>query len=274
MDWLTKPPDDGVYDVPSQEYHKWDLAGRSQLKAFSDGEAAESVRWGMEHPEPSTPAMMFGTMAHTLMFEPEKYSRDVIIEPKAQNRKRIWQDDQWRIHVHADDEPVVRDLCGAVHEHPITQALFEYNLTTEKSLVWTDPETGLRCKARPDALLVTEEGEGVCPDLKTTGRPLWEFEDSVFRYGYNFQAAHYMSGMKVLGIPCDHWIFLVVKKVPKHMVRVLQLDRDAISIAENKLVEARKLMQQCYESGEWPGYSLELESISLPQWKLKQEGLV
>ena len=89
-----------------------------------------------------------------------------------------------------------KDMCEEVHKLPDFQRAID-GAQFETSIVWTDPDTGLRCKARLD---VWQPHTGQIADAKKVSRSAHpdKFEREVWYYRYHCQAAFYRDGCNVL----------------------------------------------------------------------------
>ena len=124
------------------------------------------------------------------------------------------------------------------------------------------------CPAKCRFDIVAERGFVV--DLKTT-QDASQFERSVVKWGYHRQAALYQMGAAAVGVECKAFIFVVVETAAPYGIRVVTLDSDALIQGEREVHRAAKLYRECMETGEWPGYSSDLQTVSLPLWALDQE---
>ena len=66
-------------------------------------------------------------------------------------------------------------------------------------------------------------------------------------------------------------LFVVVENKPPYAVGLYTLDDDSRAFAERKRQRLMKRVEDCAVAGEWPGYSQEIETLSLPRWTLMQE---
>ena len=106
---------------------------------------------------------------------------------------------------HAGDKEMVKDddlnqmihRSQRMHELPFVQRLFD-GADTEVSIVWTCPNTGLRCKARLDLLNMTLNAR--IGDAKTTAysASFERYLSTMRRYGYVDQAAFYRDGLDII----------------------------------------------------------------------------
>ena len=273
----------GVYEgMPFDEYCAIEAVNNSRLKGME-----ESPRHYIEPFRISAPSLAFGNLAHCGRLEPnalaERYAvaSDWHLDEANTNDKgqsstskatRYYKDKLAEFAaanigkeiVSADDYRRMQKLVESIDADPESRRLFEEIGPTEVTIVWDDPETGIRCKGRIDKV-----GIGRTGDLKTTGKPLSDFTRSIKRYAYHRQQAFYRFGWAVLngGELLEPWICAVESESP-HCVQSAPMDEMAIYQGD---VEWRRLLNrvaECHESGCWPGPSAP-ESWELPSWAVE-----
>jgi hypothetical protein len=136
----------------------------------------------------------------------------------------------------------------------------------EVSIIWDDPDTGMRVKARIDKV---NTSQAVIVDLKTDHDPL-QFERHIIERGYHAQAALYRRGWQVLtGQECDTALVTAETARP-YGVRAALLSDELLESGEalvrrrmDKLVAAHQIgVGEVYESpDEW----------RLPAWAERQQ---
>jgi hypothetical protein len=117
----------------------------------------------------------------------------------------------------------------------------------EVSLLWDDPDTGLRCKARIDFL-----NSGI-NDLKSCFDAT-AFPKSIATYGYHRQAAHYQNGYMILTGEILPFRLIAVEKTQPWGVRAAPLHDEAIDVGRLEVGSALRSIADAYESNEWPCY--------------------
>ena len=75
------------------------------------------------------------------------------------------------------------------------------------------------------------------------------------------QAAHYMELASA-----ERFIFLVIEREAPFLMAVYEIDQAALTEGENLRRRALRLVADCDKAGEWPGYTPELQTLSLPSW--------
>ncbi|HZI26230.1 MAG TPA: PD-(D/E)XK nuclease-like domain-containing protein [Chryseolinea sp.] len=127
----------------------------------------------------------------------------------------------------------------------------EYQL----SLFWTDEQTGLKLKTRPD---ICKRKKNVIVNLKTIqdGSPK-AFSRELAKFDYPLQACVEISGCLASGLmtQVDNYFWLVVEKCAPYNATIYEFDKADISMCMdeyryliNKIAEAEKKQ-------EWPGYT-------------------
>lgn len=141
---------------------------------------------------------------------------------------------------------------------------------SELSIIWIDPATGLRCKARIDY-----QRPDCLADLKTSrddsNRPLPEsFEYSLWTYSYYTQAAWYQSGWEILtGERLPFWFVVLGTGQPMQCVAA-PVGEMTLRAGRNKNLERMAMYKYCHDRNEWPGYESPI-IFELPEKYLPSE---
>ncbi len=207
-----------------------------------------------------TAAMLFGTLVHTAVLEPDELRNRYDLAPdrrtKAGKELAAEMESRGITPVNAADMDAALAMAGAVRSHQAAAELLRDG-QAEQSFWWDDADTGLRCKCRPDWL----NGATVI-DLKTTtdASPAG-FAKSCATFRYHVQASHYLAGL-----PAERFIFIAVEKTYPYAVGVYQLDADAMQHGNELRKQNMRMIADCRAINEWPGYSNTIEPLSLPKW--------
>jgi len=258
-------PPDGVYrGVPSGEYFSWEAASNSRLSRFAKLPALAHV------PMPDAPNLALGRAVHCAVLEPVEF----VVRYRVFGSSRSTKAEREQFgaeHVTGltpDSYDEVKAMAASVHRHPSASLLLAFG-EAEVSLVWTDEETGLRCKARVDWL-----GEIAAVDLKTTkdASPSG-FARAVANYRYHVQQSHYLAGCEALGLPASDFVFVAVEKTEPYPVACYQLSDAAAGTGHRLWRRDLTAFADCKKSGRWPAYSDEIEVLHLPAWALHEESV-
>ncbi|MFH1571953.1 MAG: PD-(D/E)XK nuclease-like domain-containing protein [Gemmatimonadota bacterium] len=296
---MTTPPAPGVYpDASFADYLSWDCASRSSLTKMTNWReyTPQDVRYEMEHESPDSDALALGSALHGTMLTPETPGWE--LGPVNEKTKRTYGRDTKAWADYAATRPGVALLTSeqaeklprmvdALQAHPKAVAIFERTEATELTIVtnldlraWADrlgmewlggEDDHLLVKARLDLLAPSV---GLVADLKTTrSRTEYELQKAFALYGYAHQAALYPEIARQAGYPTvEHFAAVFVRAEPPYRAGVFRAAEDSVRAAEVELLPAMVEMAHYYRTEEWPGWSTEIEDITLPAWKLREAG--
>lgn len=229
-----------------------------------------------QNPKEQTEAMLFGSVVHKLVLEPEMFAAEYITAPQCDRRtkegKALWQEfaDSVKNETVITEElfSEAKAIAEAVKNNLIADKLLKGG-KAEQSFFWTDKDTGCECKCRPDYL----RADGIVIDLKTTENASpSKFTKSAFDYRYHVQAWWYMHGLQQCGIDAQDFIFIAVERKSPYAVCVYAADDLMLQLGECEAVENLRTYAECEKTGIWYGYEKEPEihSLSLPDWVIRQ----
>jgi hypothetical protein len=263
----------GLHDMPAAHYYARikGVANKGALDKIHKSPATYQA-WVTGADEEDSPALAFGRALHSAILEPAIFAATYTTEPdfgdcrKADNKRTrdAWRaDNAGKTFLSAADAERIAGMSRAVREHPVAGQLFDGG-TAEVTVKWTDPTTGLVCKARADYY---KRGLGVVVDLKsTTAGDDKTFAKSVASYGYHRQAAFYGSGFEAVGAPFKIFVFVAVEKEAPYLVSLFTLDDDASRKGAESIRADLDTLAACLAEDEWPGYPTEIQTLSLPPW--------
>ena len=201
------PTEDGLFTVEENTYHRdRGSLSCSGAKLLLPPSCPAKFRQRMDNPPEPKPHFDFGSVVHTLTLGAG--SDYAVLEPAIHGLKRdgtiadsptattAWKAADadaralGKIPIHVDDFTKARAMADAVRNHPEAGELFKRG-HAEKSMYWTEPQSGIRLRGRADWLTLIGD-RLTCVDLKTSVtanptelvRPFWKF-------GYHLQAAWY-----------------------------------------------------------------------------------
>jgi hypothetical protein len=162
-------------------------------------------------------------------------------------------------------------MAEAIRQHPIAGPLFTPGTgIAERSLYWTDPATGVRCRARPDWLKELP-GLTLCVDLKTIRTSDPETVSRAIReHAYHQQDPHYIDGISAVLRPEDvRFIFVFVSKQAPHLITVRELTDQDRDIGRARNERALRIYAECTATDTWPDWTgpvAEIPQIGMPTW--------
>lgn len=192
--------------------------------------------------------------------------------------------------IQEDEYDLINAMAASVLKHPVLAPYFEpteANLAlNELTLTWNDQTTGQPCKARLDAVRISDEGEILCLDLKTTvdASPI-EFGKSAANYLYTLQGAFYADGLYYCAKPLEALLslpegtlqgrpvtfeFVAIEKEAPHLVARYRLTAEQAAMGRDLYREALRVISEASESGQWAGYSNDPQPLQIPGWAVTQ----
>jgi hypothetical protein len=223
-------------------------------------------------PEP-TPAMAIGSAVHTHVLELDQWDARYVSAPDGIDRRTKAGKAEWEAFTAAAtgrtvlpkaDADLVMRMAHSVFSHPAAAMLLALPGKAETTHMWTDAATGLQCKCRPDWL--TDDGR-LLVDLKTTEDAGRGFAKSIAQWRYHVQASWYLDGIEqATGTRPEQFLFLCVEKKAPYAVAVYAADAEMIAAGAQTAARDLDVLATCKAAGAWPGYSDQIEPISLPPW--------
>lgn len=204
-------------------------------------------------------------------------------DPGAAGRRQMLRDGRLDIradvppHGNGDDRSIlkpdqyeqIKGMVAALPEYaPVAyQFLYKARGANEVCLVWNDPETGLLCKARADAM---RPYDGYAGDLKTCicAAPD-EFANCMRSFGYGRQARHYLDGCEALELGIHEFVIIPMEKDPPYCPNLFKVGEATLEAATEDLRRAKQIYKRCKDSGKWPGYA-EDQLIDVPRYELRR----
>jgi exodeoxyribonuclease VIII len=248
--------------LSNEEYHADPAVSASHLHQVARSGQHYWAKYVTKVPElpKSTAAMTMGSLVHCAVLEPDellkRYGACPPRNTKAGKEAAAEMQSNGIEPVSESDLQQAQRMASAVRRHPYAAELLSAG-KPETSIWWDDPETGLRCKCRPDWI-----NGRTCIDLKTTTDASPKgFAKSVASFRYHVQMAHYLAA----GL-FDQFVFIAVEKEPPYAVACYELDADAFAEGQRLRVRDLQRIANCRAMAAWPGYGDELQTISLPGW--------
>lgn len=258
----------GVYSgISNEDYHSGPGYSKSQLDLVE--QSPGQVIWSQNAPRSDSEADHYGTAVHCLLLEPDAFDDRYAVGPDC-GRKSNADKERWeafekslgdKIPLTIPERDKIHEMHQSVLAHPEAASLLSLpSGAPELSAYWTDPDTGLLCRCRPDWWVPQFR---VIVDVKTT-EDIRKVHWSIRDYRYDVQEAFYTDGMaEATGDPVDAFLFLFVSKkreMGRYPVKVIELDRRAVSDARAEYKENLNTILECQRSGSWPG----VEPLTVP----------
>jgi hypothetical protein len=275
---VTQP---GVYDLPAEAYHADPVEGGSLsstgARMLLPPSCPALFQHNRQNPPPTRKVWELGTAAHQLVLGA---GAELVLVDRPR-----WDTNEVKAEIAAIRErggvPLkkaewdqVHAMAAALRRHPVAARLFEPGTgNPERTLVWQDAETGVWCRAMLDWLPNGAPGQRlIVPDYKSclSAQPD-KFARAMADHGYHIQLAHYLAGVRALGLGDERATAVLVaqEKNPPYLVSVVQPDLTALRVGEMRIREALRIYADCMESGQWPGYTDDVVPVELPPWETR-----
>lgn len=269
-----------IHGMSNADYHALPSVSSSQLKTILRSPAHYADAYLSEKPRKDpTASMVLGSLTHTLFLEPEQYGSEYIVAPECDRRTKdgkavyaAFQDaaDGMTI-ITAEQLTTAQSMANAMCGHIIHQAMT--GGYAEASIFWTDEQTGLACRIRPDYHIPPCETwpTGLIIDVKTTDDARAEsFARTCVNFGYDLSAAMYCDGFQqhygTTELEPPLFLLLVVERDAPHGVACYEISDEMLAKGQAKYRTAINTLFACQESGEWPCYPDVIQKLDLPKW--------
>lgn len=280
---MTAPTDPGIYDaIPDHVYHadRTSLSSSGARKLLLPSTPA-TFKHEQDNQRKPKKAFDFGHAAHTLVlgYGPKivEIPEDVLASNGAVSTKEAKEfvataRAAGNVPLKPDEYAVVVAMAEKLKSHPIAAKLFESG-SPEQSIYWTDKESGVRLRARPDWITRFANGRTAMVDFKSANSAApADFARSAADYGYHQQQPWYCDGFAAVAADSNAaFLFVVQEKAAPYLVNVIELDREAVELGRRLNRLAIETYARCMESGIWPGYGNDVTRIELPQWAMYQQ---
>lgn len=270
----------GLYDgISNADYH----GGPGVSKSGLDLVTRSPLHYYSAYLDPNrelrdeTPAMRIGTAIHTAVLEPDEFGRRYKVMPKGVDRrtkigKEIYEGVLAECEaigaeiISHDDYTTAMRIQKSCWSHPMSKQILGAG-KAEQSAFWTDAETGVLCKCRPDWLLDGNPNHAVLDLKSTVDASPDEFIRSAYKYRYHVSAAWYLDGVEqATGHKPDAFMFLAVEKTAPYAVAFYYADEEMLAAGRAEYRRALRTYADCLSSGKWPGYEPKLVPLGLPRW--------
>lgn len=260
----------GVYQMPADAYHAHPAMSKSKLVKLLPPSCPAQFLYDLEHPQPPKDVFDFGQAAHRILLgageEIAIIDADSWRDKGAAADKEFARSDGY-VPLLAKDYAKAVAMSEAVRRHPVAGRLFIEG-RPEQSLFWTDPQSGVQMRARLDWLSDPRESRLVIADYKTARAvDLESIEKAIYDYAYHMQHVQYVDGAIATdqGDEDTVMVFVFQSKTPPYLVRVVQLELNAIRLGRARIRRALGIYLECLSTGEWAGYD-ETTYAALSPW--------
>lgn len=271
---MTLVTKSGVYDLTMDEYHgqpcdKLCMGSSDAVLLTNSTPAHLRASWTEE--DDDNKASDLGTIIHTLILEPHRAEKQLVIVNADNWRSKAAQEQRDEARMRGRTPILEKDLDGArnavqcVMDHPVAAALLAEG-AAEKSWFARDEATGLYKKCRPDFFT----SQRIIVDVKSVASCAPDFlQRRVYDGGWFQRAPWYCDVVeRVDGAPAKGYCWICVEQKAPHAV-VVRKPPDTILMHGHRLnQEAFALFAKCVATNSWPAYGNDIEDLTLPSFAL------
>lgn len=244
---------------------------RSPLHFKYEYEKWKKDRLEKEEKEDDKKQFVIGKALHYCVLQPDLYSKfygliDLAKKPVSHADFRNTQNMEWKKNtiaelqtsgktiISVDENALIQGMASSIRKNKIASGILKTS-TLEKSISWTDPDTGVSCKGTPDC---DNRDSGYVTDVKTM--------DDASKFGFRkalttnklyLQPIFYGDGAEILdGVKRTRYYFICVEKKPPYAVAIYVLNEFTEFIARKTYKGLLALHKKCEEEQKWGGYEL------------------
>lgn len=265
----------GVHSISNSAYHADEGISSSGIKELIKSPAHYQAY--LKADKKPTPEMVFGTLVHTLVLEPEKFEQEFAVGDFNVRRGKEYDkcvEENPGKNIISKEE---YDRGLVVQEAVILEVSKNKNLERllqghkELSFYWKDEKTGILCKCRTDVLTPF----GAINDVKTSYDASFDaFQNQMVKLSYFVSAAFYLRGVREtmrqsewnLGVAPKVFSFTVIESKEPHAIATYYLDEKSIQMGDMLIDKALASLADAEKTNEWPSYSRQIIQMGLPSW--------
>jgi len=266
-------PNGNYRNIPEADYHALRYVNASSLKAGRTSMA--HMRLAMAGGGGSSPAKELGTLAHRLILEPESRHLITLAPDFGDLRTKAGKEAKaaWMANLKPDMEVVDAEvfaaasaMAAAADSHRTMRELLNVaGGFNELTIVWTDADTGVRCKARIDRYITGH----LILDLKTArAATAFAFTRATVAYGYHLQAAWYRHAIAQATGELLPFVFAVLESSAPYSCALYELDDATITQAAEVNSSILRQWAAAVASGEYSSIQADgqVQVLNLPTW--------
>ncbi len=266
-----------ITNMSNEEYHAHPAVSRSRLKTFAKTPYGYWYEYLSGHfVRKEKEAWIIGELVHTMLMEPGLFNEKFFTWERQDRRTRAgkiayeqaFMDAGTRSLVSNEDVIKANSIVETLYANPIIKQIVTpaegVETYIESSIFWTDSETGIKCKCRPDLLRGSLVG-----DLKTTksANPR-EMALSAVKYGYYLQAGMVSEGLNAMEMALDKYVLICAEKEEPFDSAIYILEDDAIEFGRRQFRVLLRRLAECIEKNVWPSYGISY--LNVPAWAEKE----
>lgn len=226
-------------------------------------------------PHKSAKALILGELIHYHTLTPELMKSEIAIFTKGKSLESkkgfdFCMDNQDKFCCTQEHWDFADKVAERIWADPNVAAILKRKDVQNEYEIYTSIN-GVKCKALLDQ---------ICPDIildvKTSSddgayfKKADGFVDKFFRLGYDIQGAWYQHMAMLQDNKLRDVWFLVVEMEEPFATKFVRPDQDCLDMAWDECEAMIPVYERCIRTGKYPAYPFDVETISVPAWKLKK----
>jgi exodeoxyribonuclease VIII len=260
---------DGIVEITNDEYHGSEGYSKSALIVYRDS----PVRFYHEYilgnkQEKESASFLLGNLVHAYTLEPDtindiyhiyEHINRTTKDGKLQEKALEAFKNQGFTLVDKKIADKAKAMAETILADSVAQSIIK-GAQVEQSIYWTDKDTGLLFKSRPDIIKST-----VVADIKTTDNlSVNGFSRSCMDYGYFLQAGMAKLALQAHGIEMEKFVFICINKTEPFEVMTYILDDNAIEYGVNQFKWLSGRLEQDLKENDW--LKPRVKVLDVPKW--------
>lgn len=274
----------GIYfEISNEDYHQGEGISKSALDNINRSPAHYIA--SLKAPREETRSLIIGSAVHAAILEPDVFREKYVVAPDINKRTNAGKAEYAAFIMENVGKKIIEqeiydmalNIRDVVFTHPKASRLLSppkgITSVAESSIYWHDEglmrsigvdDEYVLCKCRPDFF----RSDMITVDVKTTqDARISEFQRSVAKYRYHVQGAYYTNGIETAyDDNLREFLFLCVETTPPYGVAIYNMDDDAFFAGKYAYEDNLRTYVRCKQTGIWPGYPDEIQTLQLPRW--------
>lgn len=267
---ITEP---GLYDLPAAVYHgdpvpSGSLSQSRAKRLLTEGGPAKFHHYETA-PRVEKAEFDLGTTAHALALgKGEERLVVVSYDTYASKPAKEMRDQAYaagKTPIKAKDLRIAEAMAEELGKH--SHAMAALDGQHEVAMFWPD-EDGLWLRGQMD----TYAPGSHIGDYKTAADASGAgFIRSAWNFRYHMQGAWYRRLVQMLTGEKLPYRIVAQETTAPFLVSVWEIPEDYLQLGYADMADAIELYKQCRRTGEWPGYPLEAQTLTPPDWAIDDE---
>jgi len=268
-------------DVPNQYYHSlksyWSSGDLKYMHGHSPAHFQDRYFKKPFEEKEQTPAMVLGSLVHTLILTPNEFEKEFFLMPDLNLRTNEGKAaKQELLAANPGKTPVSHEMLAQANAmksscfaNPKANELLLEGSKPELSFFWTCPFSHLNFRAKVDS-----SSSKYFVELKTTSSAEPEtFARHAYNMNYDLSLVHYTEGIKSVFDVAPPPYFIVIEQDPPFVTQVYRIGDGFLKTGHEKWLAAVTRLADGVQKGQWPAYyPAEQEPFELhpPRWAMSK----